>query len=456
MSDARYGGFTLRVDCRSCGQPIPVNLPEATVHCDHCQGDGELPSEMWRGVLREFDESHEAFETNRTASKTLELGGWIVHVARRRATPACEKCNALYPADRISDHSARDFFCVACGDPGSTYPRPAWLGAHARTAVQIILTEPRGPGVGANANAVAVPDAPRPVIMQCPGCGGPLSITPASPRTVRCDHCRAEVYLPDDLWRRLHPAKTMREWYVRFEGQTDKQLAEEERRRAESAEDAARGRRHAEESEANARRDVETRKANAHREAEARARAAEDARAHDEAVRRAKRSAYLGLLPLYATIGSIVVMFVAGDVIDVELPSAAFVVGGGVQLFCAGFAAFMVAKPIKVALRAGGDQMVAYHWLWVIFSLFVFPFGPIVFFVGLKRFTGSFGAGTMKSGGRYTSIAAAKLSKHESWPAAFFFLAMSLGVASEIAAAAAYGQSQTTTQQQKPPSKRGR
>src|SRR5207253_212783 len=146
------------------------------VHCDHCQGDGELPGEMWRSVLHDFDENHGTFDTDRTAGKTIELGGWIAHIARRRATPACEKCNAPFPPDRISDHAERDFFCVACGDPASTYPRPAWLSTQVRTAVQIILTEPRGPG--ANGNALAVPDAARPVIMQCPGCGAPLSITP--------------------------------------------------------------------------------------------------------------------------------------------------------------------------------------------------------------------------------------------------------------------------------------
>jgi hypothetical protein len=422
-----------------CGQPIPVNTPDTSVHCDHCQGDAALPVDVWRAVLRDFDENHGAMGVDKSALKTAEVGGWIVHFTQRRAAPACEKCSAPYPDDRVRSHGDTDFFCVACGDPGSSHSSPAWLSAQVRTASQIILTDPSARRGGGNASPVAVQDAPRPVLTQCPGCGGPLSITPASPRTVRCDHCHADVYLPDDLWRRLHPAKTMREWYVRFEGVTDKQREAEARRAAKAVDDAALARYHAQQREANAQREAEAR---AHEEA--------DARAHDEAVRRAKVGAYLALLPLGALIALTVVMFLACGALEVELDVAVFYVIGGLQLAAAGLAAYATAKPIKLALRADGDEMIAYHWIWVIFSLFVFPFGPIILFVGLKRFLGTFAAARMSglSGSRY--IDAAKLSKRETWPAALFFLAMSLGVAGEIAAGADYAQAPPTQPQEKP------
>jgi hypothetical protein len=155
------------------------------------------------------------------------------------------------------------------------------------------------------------------------------------------------------------------------------------------------------------------------------------------------------------TIAAVVAMFAACGALDVELPTAVFFVVGGLQLVLAGIAAFMTATPIKTALRADSDQMMAYHWLWVIFSLFVFPFGPIVFVVGLKRFFGSFSASTLQNSSGYHHIKAAKLSQRESWPAGLFFLAMSLGVASEVASGFVYGQAQSPTTQQQP-AKRGR
>jgi hypothetical protein len=452
MSDARFGGFTVRVDCRQCGQPIPLNAIEPSVHCDHCQNDGALPRELWRAVLRDFDENDQLPRADETASKTVELGGWIAHFAHRRASPACEKCGAPYPPERISGHDAVDFFCVACGDPASTYPRPAWLSTEVRTARQIILTEPRGPALhangavngGVNGGAVAVPDAPRPVLMLCPGCGGPLSVGAQSPRTTRCGHCTADVYLPDDLWRRLHPAKTMREWFVRFEGATDREREEEARREATAKQEAMRERHRA-----------EAREESERRAAAARVAADEQARVREVELRRAMRGAYLGVVPLVATIATVVATFGVAGALDVELPSEAVFVVGAIQLAFAALAAFKTAKPIQQSLRADGSHMMAYHWIWVIFSFFVFPFGPILFFVGLKRFTGSFSAAVISDSSGRHHIAAAKLTRRESWPAALFFLAMSLGVAGEVAARFAYTQGRAV-ETRRPSSKRAR
>jgi hypothetical protein len=47
-----------------------------------------------------------------------------------------------------------------------------------------------------------------------------------------------DVYLPDALWLRLHPVKTVRRFVVRFEGKTPKQLKAEAAARAKKAEAA--------------------------------------------------------------------------------------------------------------------------------------------------------------------------------------------------------------------------
>jgi hypothetical protein len=299
-----------------------------------------------------------------------------------------------------------------------------------RTAVQIFLTDPRDAARGA---PVALPEAARPVLMQCPGCGGPLAITHDSPRTTRCQHCKADVYLPDDLWRRLHPAKTVREWYVRFEGETDRE------REAENARLAAL-RRSEMESQRAALAFEAGRRAEAAREAEA----DERDRALDGVVGRAKRNAYLSVIPLYAVVLFTIATLLLCRAYELALPIPAegFIAIALVQFACAVVAAMATAAPIQKRLRAGNDRMMAYHWIWVMFSLFVFPFGPIVFVVGLKRFTGSLMASTVNqdsSGYGGTRVPAAQLTQRESWPAALFFLAMSLGVAGEIGAGILYG-----------------
>jgi hypothetical protein len=48
--------------------------------------------------------------------------------------------------------------------------------------------------------------------MACPSCGGALKSAADTQRTTSCEFCGSSVYLPDDLWRRLHPAKKAQPW----------------------------------------------------------------------------------------------------------------------------------------------------------------------------------------------------------------------------------------------------
>jgi len=58
-----------------------------------------------------------------------------------------------------------------------------------------------------------LPDSVKPVLFTCPSCAGNLEIDGSS-RMVICKFCSSQIYLPDDLWFRLHPAKTAERWYM--------------------------------------------------------------------------------------------------------------------------------------------------------------------------------------------------------------------------------------------------
>ena len=57
-------------------------------------------------------------------------------------------------------------------------------------------------------------EALRPVMMSCLHCGGALEITSETSRIVACQYCDTDHYLPDELWRRLHPLKKRTPWYL--------------------------------------------------------------------------------------------------------------------------------------------------------------------------------------------------------------------------------------------------
>jgi ribosomal protein S27E len=68
----------------------------------------------------------------------------------------------------------------------------------------------------ASGQAVASPAATRPVSFACPDCGANLKIAADAPRILACSFCKADLFLPDPLWRALHPVKKRVPWVVAF------------------------------------------------------------------------------------------------------------------------------------------------------------------------------------------------------------------------------------------------
>jgi hypothetical protein len=64
-------------------------------------------------------------------------------------------------------------------------------------------------------------------------------ITADDERTTTCRFCSVAVFLPDELWRRLHPVATMRTWTLTYAGRAlldpAEHAAAEEARRVAAA-----------------------------------------------------------------------------------------------------------------------------------------------------------------------------------------------------------------------------
>lgn len=249
-ADPRYGAFTLRTDCPRCGAHLPANGPVAEVECGECAARVPVPSELLRDMVDAFEERWPLAR----AGETVTLGD-LTWRWTWEATPGphCVSCEAQVPAGD-GDLLA----CAACGaeTPAAKVPDP--MRDAAPSAKRVYGGDPEGLEHDVVAEAVA---------MSCPQCGASLEITSAAQRITRCGHCEASVQLPDSVWRQLHPARTVRAWVVRFDGESR----------------AARTRRIEAEREARARA-----KADADRE---RQRAKEEGKARTRAAEQAKREA---------------------------------------------------------------------------------------------------------------------------------------------------------------------
>ncbi len=240
---ARTAGFTLRTECTSCGMPLPLDRPAQEVTCGQCQATVRVPDEVWQFAVDAFEgDKRPPPGKMRTLSETVR--GFRLHLQVANLRPHCEHCATAYD---LPDADG-DFPCSRCGDPASVWTAPGWLRLQSPTCKRLVSIDPGGADSHGGASVdPSVADEVAPVAMQCPQCAASLRITAEHERIVPCQYCHTDVFLPDEVWRRLHPVKTVQWWFAVFEGKTaankqrdahDAAVAEEraaEKRRAEAA-----------------------------------------------------------------------------------------------------------------------------------------------------------------------------------------------------------------------------
>lgn len=218
---ARHFTLTMSVTCDHCAQPVPVNGPTRSVHCPNCDGDSrppDLPEEL---VL--------------AARGAMTIPSRYQHRSFKSPEPQCWKCGTGVPLGTFIEQCGETalFPCPQCGTGLPTYPAPAWLRAELPTARQVFGGDAETTQAEGGLPLEVDQQRAAPIVMTCPQCNGALTITADTPRTVTCSYCSTNVFLPDALWTRMHPAKVMRRWTVSYTGELKTRRDLEQEQRAE-------------------------------------------------------------------------------------------------------------------------------------------------------------------------------------------------------------------------------
>jgi len=233
MTSPRYGSLSARTECNHCGAPLPLDAPALEVSCTRCSGRVSVPAETWGAMLTDLDDQIDLLAEGQGHATNKVIGGQKIVYEIKREMPHCEKCGTPLEVAAWPVGTSYDVACTGCGDPASTEPVPPWLGQTAPNAKQLYRIDPDPHLGGSNRVALPVPSAPKPVALACPSCGAGLRISADHPRLTPCEYCGADVYLPDAVWHQLHPVRVVRPFYVRFEGQSQREFWELDAAKAE-------------------------------------------------------------------------------------------------------------------------------------------------------------------------------------------------------------------------------
>ena len=202
-----YGIIECSIKCPKCDNPMPLNGPLEVAHCDQCQSSIDIPNEFWTDILGElFDELRKGAEDGEGNKSTI-FGMFNASLLTACFAPYCYECKTNFEANEAVAEPYKHT-CVKCGNVIDVRPGPDWLNEAFAPGTILIAADMRRGGEEQTA-------ASEPIAFTCPQCGGAL-IVDGTERVLPCEFCGVKVYLPDDLWRRMHPVKKKERWWVGF------------------------------------------------------------------------------------------------------------------------------------------------------------------------------------------------------------------------------------------------
>jgi DNA-directed RNA polymerase subunit RPC12/RpoP len=203
----------IKTECKHCGGTLVLNALTNEILCPACQKTNEFPYGLWKksivdSALNDYSDLHEGEGQN----QTVMTGEYTFHTMYGRQNPRCSKCKtALNPAKFEEYAKQGKAVCSKCSNELSFRTLPDILKGDFETVRYLIGEDPDMFLTGKN--TMKTPDAVKPILFSCPSCGGNLKIDGSS-RVVTCNFCNSEIYLPDDLWLRMHPVKVVERWYL--------------------------------------------------------------------------------------------------------------------------------------------------------------------------------------------------------------------------------------------------
>jgi hypothetical protein len=206
----------IKVKCESCGNPLPVNALAAQILCTSCNQPRTLDPDAWSAILEDALKSAPQLDLGEGQNVgIMASAAGSVDLMYGHQNPRCQKCKTDVPTEDLEGLAARGFgFCTKCGARLSFRHPPE--GITPLVPPGAVLACEDVDQIAGPAGDLRAKEAVKPVNFPCPSCGASLPVDGSS-RGVTCKFCNNDSFLPDALWQRFHPVKTVGRWWIWFD-----------------------------------------------------------------------------------------------------------------------------------------------------------------------------------------------------------------------------------------------
>lgn len=173
----------------------------------------EFPYGLWKNsIIESALGNYSDLNEGEGQNQTVMTGEYSFRIMYGLQKPRCGKCKTPLDEKMFSQFaSAGKAVCSKCSNEISVRTLPDILKGDFAD-ISYLIGEDKDM-LSAGKGTMKTPEAVKPVIFMCPSCGGNLKID-GSKRVVTCTYCNSDIYLPDDLWLRMHPVKVVERWYM--------------------------------------------------------------------------------------------------------------------------------------------------------------------------------------------------------------------------------------------------
>lgn len=189
-----------------------LNAFTEDILCSSCNKVNTFTQETWAGILEDAVNEAPKFKPGEGQPSTIMRGEYNYGLMYGRQEPRCGKCKTGIDFSKIEEYSVQKHIkCSKCSNDIFVRKAPE-IVEKSFPFVKYLVGE-NDDQLSANEKKSELPASAKPVLFTCPSCAGNLEID-GSDRMITCKFCSSEIYLPDDLWFRLHPAKSVERWYM--------------------------------------------------------------------------------------------------------------------------------------------------------------------------------------------------------------------------------------------------
>lgn len=202
----------LKSTCKHCSSPIMLNAFTDQIMCPACNKYNNFSGEDWQSLLEDAVKEAPAFKPGEGQPSTIMRGEVTYHLMYGKQDPRCGKCKTEIDLAKLEEYcKSGHIHCSKCSNE-IFIRKPTEFVIGSFPEVQYLIGEDDDQMKSSSVEG-KLPASAKPILFTCPSCAGNLEID-GTDRMVSCKFCNSQIYLPDDLWFRLHPVKKVARWYM--------------------------------------------------------------------------------------------------------------------------------------------------------------------------------------------------------------------------------------------------